>query len=47
MDPDVVLRAGARVVELFGEVGAAPDDLAVARAADEALQALDELLADG
>ncbi|MDH2428340.1 hypothetical protein [Sphaerisporangium sp. TRM90804] len=35
---------GHKVVELFGACGAAPDDLEVARAADEALRILEDML---
>lgn len=42
---DAVQQQGARVVELFGAVGADPDDPVAAREADEALWRLDELLA--
>jgi len=45
VDEDAVQRQGKRVVELFELVAAAPDDLVVAREADEALRALDALLA--
>jgi hypothetical protein len=37
---------GSKVVELFTQCTAAPDDLEVAAAADEALQQLEDLLTD-
>jgi hypothetical protein len=42
---DHVNALGEKVVELFGQCAAAPDDLDVARAADEALWELEEALA--
>ena len=36
--------AGEKVFEMFGACGAAPDDVAVGRAADEALEHLETLL---
>lgn len=41
-----IAEQGLRVVELFTACGAAPDDLDVARAADEALARLEVLLTD-
>jgi hypothetical protein len=43
---DEVREQGQRVVEAFGACAAAPDDLDAAAAADEALDRLEELLAD-
>jgi hypothetical protein len=42
--PEVAEPLKARIVELFGEVCAKPDDDAVARAADRTLRDLDEAL---
>lgn len=42
---DEITEAGREVVELLGACGAAPDDLATARAAEAALLRLDRLLA--
>ncbi|MBO2449481.1 hypothetical protein J4573_20435 [Actinomadura barringtoniae] len=41
---DEIAAAGAKVVEMLGACAAAPDDLEVGRAADEALMDLDRLL---
>jgi hypothetical protein len=42
--PDEIVAAGSKVVEMLGACAAAPDDLQIARAADEALTELDQLL---
>ncbi|MEU8800814.1 hypothetical protein [Spirillospora sp. NPDC048819] len=42
--PGRIEAQGRRVVDLFGACAAAPDDLAVARSADEALVKLEEML---
>ncbi|CAL9538015.1 hypothetical protein SUDANB95_04135 [Actinosynnema sp. ALI-1.44] len=41
-----IAEQGLRVVELFTACGSAPDDLDVARAADEALARLEVLLTE-
>jgi hypothetical protein len=41
---DEIEAAGQRVVEAFGACAGAPDDLDAARAADDALDRLEELL---
>lgn len=46
MEEKRIEEQGNAVVELFTQVTAAPDDLAVAAAADEALGKLEELLTD-
>lgn len=46
MDEKRIEEQGNAVVELFTQVTAAPDDLAVATAADEALRRLEDLLTD-
>jgi hypothetical protein len=42
---DEIAAAGQQVVELLGACAAAPDDIATARAADDALRNLEQLLA--
>ena len=41
---DLIAEQGKKVVELFTRCSAAPDDLEVAKAADEALWRLESLL---
>jgi acyl carrier protein len=43
--PDEIAAAGAEVVEMLGACAADPDDLETARAADEALMRLEQVLA--
>lgn len=43
--PDQITEAGSKVVEMLGACAEAPDDMATARAADEALSDLERLLA--
>lgn len=43
--PDEIAAAGREVVEMMGACAAAPDDLTTARAADEALMRLEQVLA--
>lgn len=44
-EPDEITVAGQRVVEMLGACAADPDDVAVGRAADDALSRLEQLLA--
>jgi hypothetical protein len=41
---DEIAVAGSKVVELLGDCAAAPDDLEIARAADDAVRDLEHLL---
>jgi hypothetical protein len=43
--PDEIAAAGGEVVEMLGACAAAPDDLEIGRAADEALMRLEQVLA--
>jgi hypothetical protein len=43
---DEIAVAGQKVVELLGDCATAPDDLEIAKAADDALRYLECLLAD-
>jgi hypothetical protein len=42
---DEITAAGQEVIDLLGACGAAPDDIEIGRAADEALRKLEQLLA--
>lgn len=43
---DEIAAAGHEVVEMLGACGAAPDDVEIGQAADEALLRLEQLLAE-
>jgi hypothetical protein len=45
VEPSEIADCGQKVVHLLGACAAAPDDIATARAADEALSSLEHLLA--
>ncbi|MEU5880010.1 hypothetical protein [Spirillospora sp. NPDC047279] len=46
-EPGEIAAAGAKVVEMLGACAAAPDDVEIGRAADEALRELERLLTPG
>jgi hypothetical protein len=45
VDPEEIAAAGRKIVEMLGACAAAPDDVAIGQAADDALRELEQLLA--
>jgi hypothetical protein len=44
-EPEEIAVAGRKIVEMLGACAAAPDDVAIGQAADDALRKLEQLLA--
>jgi hypothetical protein len=43
--PDEIAAAGGKLVEMLAACAAAPDDMSIGRAADDALRSLEQLIA--
>ena len=44
-EPEEIAAAGRKIVEMLGACAAAPDDVTIGQAADDALRKLEQLLA--